>query len=181
MRWVSHKPVTAAIVYAATGDLQASAIAMVGSVVPDLIEYPFMGLIKHRGITHLWPLYLLPFAALVALGHFYLAMFFGGAFLHLIEDGLSISGVRIWPLKKHFALKLYRTYGISEYVTAAVLVGLCAVYIKHVGYLDHSYLCQQVADLKNTFGHLYFSISWHGIMRMLQKISLINCVANPGI
>ena len=170
MRWVNHKPVTAAIVYAATGDILAAAIAMVSSVVPDLIEHPFMGLIKHRGMTHLWPFYLIPFIVLVSLGHFYLAMFFGGAFLHLVEDGLSISGVRIWPFEKHFALKLYRTFGISEYVTAAVLIGLCAVYIKHVGYIDHSYLNCQVANLKNTFGNMHLATSWHGILRLIQKI-----------
>lgn len=170
MRWVSHKPVTAAIVYAATGDLLASAVAMVGSVVPDLIEYPFMGLIRHRGITHLWPLYVIPFSGLIYLGHYYLAMFFGGAFLHLVEDGLSISGVQLWPSKKHFALKLYKTFGISEYLTAAVLIGLCTIYIKYAGYLDHRYFSAELTNLKSSLGHFHLTTSWRGIMRLLQKI-----------
>jgi len=147
MRWVSHKPVTAGFVYAVTGDLSATIFATAGCIVPDALEHPFGPLIKHRGLTHLWPLYAVP-SVIFYLGStyfgyfelFYISMFFVGALLHLFEDGLSKSGVSLWPFKGRFAANLYKTFTFSEAVTAAGIFAACVVFCWSAGYLQRAYI-----------------------------------------
>lgn len=74
MKWKSHQAVTAATVYAATGDVLAAVLSMQGSVWPDAIEmvFPFL---RHRALSHWWPVYVLPmtlcyFLVLSKLGFF---------------------------------------------------------------------------------------------------------------
>lgn len=74
MKWKSHQAVTAATVYAATGDVLAAILAMQGSIWPDAVEMklPFL---RHRALSHWWPVYVLPmtlcyFLVLSKLGFF---------------------------------------------------------------------------------------------------------------
>ncbi len=147
MRWVSHKTVTAGIVYAVTGDLTATCAATVGSIVPDLLEFPFGSLLRHRGVTHYWPLYALPFVGfnLASVYYqnfelFYVSMFFMGALLHWFEDGLSKSGVSLWPFRGRFAANWYKTFTVSEFVTTAVLVAASVTYCWYAGYFKQAYV-----------------------------------------
>ena len=62
MKWVSHKIITGATIYAFTGDVFATIASMAGSVIPDALE----GMPDntpnwrkyHRGITHWFVPYL---------------------------------------------------------------------------------------------------------------------------
>lgn len=61
MIWKSHYLVTGVAVFALTENILATAAAVHGSVLPDAIEFLFpRKMIKHRGITHWWPVYLVP-------------------------------------------------------------------------------------------------------------------------
>ena len=51
-----------------------------------------------------------------------------GAFLHLLADSLSATGIPIWK-NKMFALDLYRTFTFSELYISGVIFLICAVVI----------------------------------------------------
>jgi membrane-bound metal-dependent hydrolase YbcI (DUF457 family) len=120
---------------------------MAGSIVPDAVEFPLGPLVKHRGITHTFPIYAVPaglFGVLYVAGyHFvclYLCMLFVGALLHLVEDGMSTGGVSLWPLKRKMALGYYKTFRSSEQilVMAMAAVNICIAYM--FGYFDPHYV-----------------------------------------
>lgn len=159
MRWVSHKLVTGTFIYTCSGSVWMSVSAMAGSIVPDAVEFPLGPLVKHRGVTHTFPIYAVPaglFGVLYVTGnHFvylYLCMFFVGALLHLIEDGMSTSGVSLWPLKRKMALGYYKTFRSSEQVLvmamAAVNIGIAYM----LGYFDTPYVsAQSTAEVSRIF------------------------------
>lgn len=61
MIWKSHNLVTGVAVFGLTGNLIATVSAIQGSVLPDAIEFFFpKKWIRHRGITHWFPVYLMP-------------------------------------------------------------------------------------------------------------------------
>ena len=60
MIWKSHRLVTFMGVLAVTENPLAAFFATSGAVFPDYSELPFMGLLKHRTITHWFPIYLIP-------------------------------------------------------------------------------------------------------------------------
>lgn len=65
MIWKSHNLVTGVAVFALTENIFATACAVQGSVLPDALEFLFpRKLIRHRGITHWWPIYCVPLASM---------------------------------------------------------------------------------------------------------------------
>lgn len=97
MRWQFHKLTSGAAVYAVTGGYFPTCMAMIGSIIPDLLE---LGVVRHRTITHWPPPWIV--LTLVSYGAFrhslnvwtYLFSFICfGALLHLGEDYLSVSGI----------------------------------------------------------------------------------------
>ena len=156
MRWINHQTTTAFIVYAATGNLSAASIATIGSVVPDAIEFPFGGLLKHRGITH-WPyLYFAAAGGTWYLWHvkqelafYYVLMFVLGMIIHLLEDALSPRGLH-WgmPDGQRKGLGLYVPFKQSEYVLAYTIIGTAMLYIWFAGYSDINYLTGEIERIR---------------------------------
>lgn len=148
MRWAHHKLTSGSLVYAATGNATAAGLTMAGSVLPDMVEFPLQGLLRHRGLSHWLPLFLLPSAALAATslytGHFalaYLACIPFGGVLHLLADGLSPGGIVWgWPSSPRRGLNLYRTFTSSEALVAAGWAGICCAVAAARGFLDGPYL-----------------------------------------
>ena len=97
MRWQYHKLTSGAAIYAVTGGYIPTCMAMIGSIIPDLME---MKIIRHRTATH-WPL---PWIILALVSYetcrlspnvwIYIFTFICiGALLHLGEDYLSVTGI----------------------------------------------------------------------------------------
>lgn len=152
MQWFNHKVTTAAITYAATGDLVATGFAVGGSLLPDMIEIPFKGIIPHRTITH-WPY---TYAAIWAfiyyfytkhgtLELYYLSFIAIGCLLHLLQDFGSKSGI---PLKGPFGtpkgINLYKIYHLEEYLVVICLMAACTVMSWMFGYLDLGHLAGEI-------------------------------------
>ena len=97
MRWQYHKLTSGAVIYAVTGGYFPTLIAMLGSIMPDLLE---MGIVRHRTVTH-WPppwivLALVSYGACRHSPNVWLYFLFYscvGALLHLGEDYLSVTGI----------------------------------------------------------------------------------------
>ena len=66
MLWKSHNLITFTGVLTATMNPLSALSAMAGATIPDAIELYFDGWIKHRTITHWWPMYLVPLAIIAA-------------------------------------------------------------------------------------------------------------------
>lgn len=60
MLWKSHNLITFTGVLTATLNPLAAVASVAGATIPDAIELYFDGWIKHRTITHWWPMYLVP-------------------------------------------------------------------------------------------------------------------------
>lgn len=69
MIWKSHHLVTAAGVFAVTGNPLAAIIASSSATFPDLWEMESLGMIKHRTFTHWFPIYLVPLIGLLIYLH----------------------------------------------------------------------------------------------------------------
>lgn len=113
MIWKSHYFVTGITVFAITENPVATFFAIQGAVLPDALEFlvPFK-LIRHRGITHWWPIYLLPVIAI------YLAM------LHLGLNPLITPNELIWILQNftiHEITKIILITGIYWILIGALL------------------------------------------------------------
>ena len=130
MRWSNHKIVTAAGVYALTGNVVPTIIASAGSVFPDSIEFVF-GL-RHRGATHY------PYIYLGCLGWLwfwlqhnstypaYILFYFClGAICHLLEDLMSRSGLPLrTPGGKPWGFGFYIIHTTSEFKVVMVSLGI---------------------------------------------------------
>lgn len=152
MRWVNHQVVTVASVYAATGNTVAAWLAWAGAILPDAIELPFRGIVKHRSWSH-WPY---PYMALAA-GFWvtgkaiedpmfaYLGFFFMGGALHLLEDAMSPGGIP-WkhPFGPRKGLGIYTPFAKSETYTVAVLIAVSGLIAFLRGALDPMYLKDEV-------------------------------------
>lgn len=134
MTWKSHIAVTTAGAYALTLNPTLSALAGVGSVLPDRIELllPFL---KHRGNSHsllLWIGGTLAAAAAALLHPACLPLLpiVSGGLAHTLEDMCSVSGVPLLPglqAKKSsniIKIPLYKTGQLSEIAVTALLLAL---------------------------------------------------------
>ncbi len=143
MKWSNHQITTLAGTYVLSGNLPFSLAVAAFSHLPDMVEFGPGKLIfsRHRGASHsvlLWVSVLilaLPFAyhplfqnTAVMFGHWGFKPWWViapglGALFHLLEDALSISGIKLWGNKK-IAVRLYRTGTPGEYAVTLGIVGL---------------------------------------------------------
>jgi membrane-bound metal-dependent hydrolase YbcI (DUF457 family) len=148
VRWINHKLTTFAIYYTLSGDLIQSLLASTSSILPDAIEMgPGKAIFrKHRGVSHnplFWFFALailfflfrerLPVTSVVPVAFIpgpealFLAVA-TGVTLHLIADALSSSGIPLWG-NKRIALKLYKTFTLSEFAIVSFVLLSCGVSI----------------------------------------------------
>jgi hypothetical protein len=147
VKWISHKLITFAIYYTLSEAPIQSLLASTSSILPDGIEMGPGRVIfrKHRGASHnplLWFLTLpvlfyllkkmlseialaLPGAYIPEPQAIFLAITIGIT-LHLTADSLSDSGI---PLigKKRIALRLYRTFTLSEFTVVSFVLISCGI------------------------------------------------------
>ena len=162
MRWRNHKIVTFSAVYSVTGGFVSSFAAMMGSVLPDLLE--FRGVIPHRTITHyIWSwllLCLVLWAVLKSNGDSMLAYscFFlvCGGLLHVVEDGLSAAGI---PYGSPFGLckgvGIYKTGSLAEEITSFGMVAVFLFFAWLRGCLDAGYLAHQLSVVAGLSRHFF--------------------------
>jgi membrane-bound metal-dependent hydrolase YbcI (DUF457 family) len=118
--------------------------------LPDQMEH-FLPGVKHRGITHVFVLWAIPVAILVAallvpalnqfftwdpnrIYRFVLLGLFAGGLLHVLADFLSISGIPFLPGRDGFGLKWYKTGTFSEF---GILSMICLACIASIVLRDH--------------------------------------------
>ena len=153
MRWRNHKIVTGLAIYSITGGFLSASVAAVGAILPDILEIG--GLVKHRTITH-WPYPYLGTAAVVYLWQnhnpsiipYVIYYFVLGVVMHLLLDGLSISGIPVGSSPssdKRIALAVYKTSTPSEEITAAglMLIFLATSYFR--GFLGAGHVQLEVS------------------------------------
>lgn len=147
MLWVNHKLTTGAVVFMITGNLAATMISVIASVWPDLIEYPFGPMIKHRTITH-WP-----YPPLIAIGifcffwirtgdlAFYYALFLPiGWLMHLATDFMSVGGIPFGnPSGNRVGISLYKTRTEREHLVALIIIIPCLLFIFLTGKMTPEY------------------------------------------
>ena len=140
MKWVNHRIVSGAIVFAATDDPLLAVCAAAGAVIPDKVEgYPLKNYKKwkarHRGWSHVPLIYL----ALMAFLYFvhtekflpvdttlpaYMGLaFLAGAVLHIVEDALCGRVPLLYP-KRKYGVRLFTVGSAGEYVCTAVVVAI---------------------------------------------------------
>ena len=154
MRWQFHKLTSGAAVYAVTGGYVPTCMAMIGSIIPDLLE---MGIIRHRTVTHWPPPWIV--LALVSYGAcrhsqnvwMYLFSFICiGALFHLGEDYLSVTGIPFRsPGSPRRGAGLYVTGTRGEAALALSVTGgflLCA-WLR--GYFTAGHAMEEIAKVKS--------------------------------
>jgi inner membrane protein len=154
LKWRNHKAVTLAAVYAASGLLTASVCAMIGSVLPDILEC--RGVIEHRTITHwpwlwlggmflFWTIYKTSGTSPV---YFYFLMCAcAGALLHVAEDALSNGGVPVFsPYGEKTGFGIYKTCSLGEELSTLGMVAIFSLFGWVRGYFDADHILQQLAD-----------------------------------
>lgn len=153
MRWQYHKLTSGAAVYAVTGAYFPTLMAMVGSILPDVVE---LGIVRHRTATH-WPppwlaLAVLSYGACWFCPNIWLYLFFFiwiGALLHMGEDYLSITGI---PFRSPGSLRrgagLYVTGTMRESVLAISFIGISLLIAYQRGFLAVGHFIQETTKLK---------------------------------
>lgn len=154
MRWQYHKLTSGAAIYAVTGGYFPAIMAMLGSIIPDLLE---MGIVRHRTGTH-WPP---PWIVLAAASYgacwfspniwLYLFLFICiGALLHLGEDYLSVTGIPFRsPGSPRGGAGLYVTGTAGEAVLAMSVTGLFLFFAWMRGFMTTDHALQEVVKVKN--------------------------------
>ena len=146
MKWINHKLTTFAIYYTISGDPIQSLLASTSSILPDAIEMgPGKAIFrKHRGGSHNPLFWLITLPTLFCLFRKRLpdttivpvafipgpeALFLAittGVTLHLIADTLSGSGIPLLG-NKRIALKLYKTFTLSEFAVVSFVLLSCGI------------------------------------------------------
>ncbi len=139
MKWINHRIVSGAVVFAITDDLLLAVCAAAGAVVPDKVEgYPMKNYNKwkkrHRGVSHVPLIYLGGMFLIYALWEANISpvdislpaamgmAFLAGAALHIFEDALCGKVPIIFPKSRH-GIRLFTVGSAGEYVfTATVLI-----------------------------------------------------------
>ena len=160
MRWQNHKLTTGAVIYAATGGYFTTCMAMIGSILPDLLE---IGIIRHRSFTH-WPPPWVAFA-IVSYGAcwfspkiwlylcFYICV---GALLHLGEDYLSITGIPLRsPSGPPRGAKLYSTGTATETIIVLSLTVPLVGFIWMRGFLNLGHLTEEMKKMYSLIALLW--------------------------
>lgn len=156
MRWANHKMTVFGTVYAVTGNLTASIAATVCSIFPDAVEFPFKGLVEHRGLSH-WPwLYLVPGLGLGSyymvkgdLIAFYLLFCFLGPVLHLAADMGSPGGIPLGrPGGRKTGFDLYVPFSKKETAIAMLITAAGLAIGWWRDFYDLNYLAGEVERLK---------------------------------
>lgn len=166
VKWVNHKLVTTAVVFAVTGNVLYAAYSYIGSVLPDRLEGRppkeskayWKWRSKHRQTTH-WSLpYLAVIAVLMylheagilsgwawqaALVPLFIAV---GALLHIAEDGIC-GKVPLIRRKKKIGVKLFKVgsaweYFISYTICLIALYYGCTTHFADLLYSAKSALCE---------------------------------------
>lgn len=142
MKWINHKLITGSIVFIASNDILLTVSSMVGSIIPDALEFPPWHyknkkdyLKQHRKITH----WIVPYVFLLAY-ILYLRNVDGitfintislgislGAILHIVEDGIC-GTVPSFDPRKRIGVLFFKTGAVIEYVISLVLF-YTAIYI----------------------------------------------------
>ena len=116
MKWGSHILLTASAV--SIFDLSAVPFSIVGAVFPDIIEVYLRK--KHRSLHVLATYFLASIPAFFI--HKYLFFFIFSAFLHVLEDSFTISGVKLWHgSKRPTSFGMIKTGSVAEYFIVAVV------------------------------------------------------------
>ena len=145
MKWVNHKLITGSIVYITTNDLLLTTSAMIGSIIPDAVEFPPWHykdkrdyLKQHRKITHWIIPYLLLLSYILYLRNVDGITFINtiglvvilGAIFHIIEDGICGTVPSLDP-RKRIGVLLFKTGAVIEYLLSLVLFYI-AIYVGYV-------------------------------------------------
>ena len=154
MRWQYHKLTSGAAIYAVTGGYFPTLMAMLGSILPDLLE---IGIVRHRTVTH-WPA---PWIILAVVSYgacrfspgVWLYLFFFiviGAFLHLGEDYLSVTGIPFRsPGGPRRGAGFYVTGTMGEAVLAMSVVGIFLLIAWARRFFTTGHLMEEVMKVKN--------------------------------
>lgn len=144
MKWVNHKLITGSIVYITTNDLLLTTSAMIGSIIPDALEFPpwhykdkWSYLKQHRKITHWMIPYLFLLTYILYLRNVDGITFINtiglgiilGAIFHIIEDGICGTIPSLDP-RKRIGVLLFKTGAVIEYLLSLVLFYM-AIYIRY--------------------------------------------------
>lgn len=161
MKWRNHKIVTFCTVFSVTGGLVAATAAMVGSVLPDILELG--GMVKHRTVTHymwfwaagcLFFWYRLRGQNVSSLAVYVTFFVVSGGLLHVCQDALSIGGVPVYtPYGIKAGLGVYRTDTIGEEFTTLGLVLVFVVFSWMRGFFTSEYIGGQVGMIARLFLH----------------------------
>lgn len=134
MRWWAHLAIGGALAAAVSGPAAVPA-ALVGSTAPDWLEWAAVRLggrrVRHRAATHYLSAWVAAGVVLALLpGAWALAAWLAwGGLSHVLADALTVTGVPVGPWsdrRVHLLGGQVRTGGLGEWVTVAVVVGLCA-------------------------------------------------------
>ncbi len=154
MRWQYHKLTSGAAMYGVTGSYLPTIMAMLGSIIPDMLE---MGIVRHRTATH-WPPPWIVFAVVsfVACGFspsIWLYLFFFicvGALLHLGEDFLSVTGIPFGsPGSRRRGAGLYVTGTMGEAVLAMSVTGVFILFAWARGFFTTGHAMEEMAKVKS--------------------------------
>ena len=154
MRWQYHKLTSGAAIYAVTGGYLPTLMAMLGSIIPDLLE---MGIVRHRTLTH-WPppwilLTLFSYVQCWFSPSIWLYLFFficTGALLHLGEDYLSVTGIPFRsPCSPRRGAGLYLTGTMGEAFLAMAITVLFFLFAWVRGFFTAGHAMEEMAKLKN--------------------------------
>jgi inner membrane protein len=154
MRWQYHKLTSGAAIYAVTGGYIPTCMAMIGSIMPDLME---MGIVRHRTVTH-WPL---PWIILALVSYetcrlspniwIYIFTFICiGALLHLGEDYLSVTGIpfRLPVSTRRKGLGMYVTGTMGETILAISIIGLFLSIAWLRGFFTTGHAMEEIVKVK---------------------------------
>jgi inner membrane protein len=154
MRWQYHKLTTGAAVYAMTGSYFPTIMAMIGSIIPDLLE---MGIVRHRTVTH-WPppwiiLALVSYGACRLSPKVWLYLFFFiciGALFHRGEDYLSVTGIPFrLPGSPRRRAGLYVTGSMGEAFLAMSVVGFSLLFAWIRGFFTAGHVMEEMVMVKS--------------------------------
>lgn len=142
MKWVNHKLITGSIVYITTNDLLLTTSAMIGSIIPDALEFPpwhykdkWSYLKQHRKITHwivpylfliAYTLYLRNVDSITFINTIGLGILLGAIF-HILEDVICGTVPSLDP-RKRIGVLLFKTGDVIKYFLSLVLFYI-AIYV----------------------------------------------------
>jgi inner membrane protein len=154
MRWQYHKLTAGAAIYAVTGGYFPTCLAMIGSIIPDLLE---MGIVRHRTVTH-WPppwiiLALVSFVACWFFPNIYLYIFCFlciGALLHLGDDYLSVTGIPFHsPGSPRRGAGMYATGTMGESRLAMTITGPFILVAWFRGFFTVGHVVEEIVKMKS--------------------------------